>query len=194
MIGLAACASHSDEPTTTTDEPTASTEQAQGACTILCPVGEELGAGCKCHKVHGTPCGTSTCNKSQTCCSGQPFRTPTCIDGTICPISQRKMKKDISYLSKEDAQRLNDELLGFRLATYRYKTEESGEQPHLGFIIDDVAPSPAVMSSGERVDMYGYSTMTVAAVQVQARELAELRKEVEELRKETAELRAKSKH
>ena len=51
-----------------------------------------------------------------------------------------------------------------------------------GFIIDDVVPSPAVQQSGERVDMYGYQTMAVAALQVQARELAALRREVEELK------------
>ena len=57
-----------------------------------------------------------------------PFPEPTCINGTICPISQRKHKKDISYLTDDDRQRLNDELLGFRLATYRYKSESASER------------------------------------------------------------------
>ena len=130
----------------------------------------------------GEVCGTTTCKPGQTCCSGIPLPTPTCFDSNACPVSQRKHKKDITYLSEADRQRLNDELLGFPLATYRYKSESESERAHLGFIIDDVAPSPAVLQSGERVDMYGYQTMAVAALQVQARELAALRREVEELK------------
>ncbi|MDB4934910.1 MAG: putative secreted protein [Labilithrix sp.] len=131
----------------------------------------------------GVTCGTTTCNAGQTCCSGQPFPSPTCVDGSACPISQRKHKKQITYLSEPDRERLSDELLRFPLATYRYKSESENDREHLGFIIDDVAPSPAVQQSGERVDMYGYQTMTVAAVQVQARELAALKREVEELKR-----------
>jgi hypothetical protein len=127
-------------------------------------------------------CGANICKKGQTCCSGMPFPEPTCIDGMMCPISQRQHKKDISYLSETDRQRLNDELLGFRLATYRYKSETGADREHLGFIIDDVAPSPAVLQSGERVDMYGYQTMTVAALQTQATEMAKLRRELDELK------------
>jgi hypothetical protein len=129
-------------------------------------------------------CGDVTCALDQTCCSGMPFTVPTCVTGSVCPISQRKFKKDIHYLSDADRARLNDELLAFRLATYRYKTEASAEREHLGFIIDDIAPSPAVVPSGERVDMYGYQTMAVAALQVQAREIAELRGELQALRRE----------
>ena len=81
-----------------------------------------------------------------------------------------------------DRQRLSDELLGFPLATYRYKSESETDREHLGFIIDDIAPSPAVQPSGERVDMYGYQTMAVATLQIQARELAALRREVEDLK------------
>ena len=127
-------------------------------------------------------CGANTCTKGQTCCDGMPFQKPTCVDGMQCPISQRQHKKNISYLSEMDRQRLNDELMGFRLATYRYKSESSSEREHLGFIIDDVAPSPAVLESGERVDMYGYQTMAVAALQTQATEMAKLRREVEVLK------------
>ena len=134
-------------------------------------------------------CGKSACTKGQTCCSGVPFPEPTCIDGTMCPISQRKHKKDVSYLSESDKQGLSDQLLGIPLATYRYKSEGEEERAHLGFIIDDIAPSPAVMASGERVDMYGYATMSVAALQVQARELAELRRQVDDLKREVGKTR-----
>jgi hypothetical protein len=127
-------------------------------------------------------CGTSVCKKGQTCCEGMPFPQPTCIDGMQCPISQRQHKKDIAYLSETDRQRLNDELMSFRLATYRYKSEGAADREHLGFIIDDVAPSAAVLQSGERVDMYGYQTMAVAALQTQAIEMAKVRRELDELR------------
>ena len=71
--------------------------------------------------------------------------------------------------------------MSFRLATYRYKSESAQDRGHLGFIIDDVAPSAAVMASGERVDMYGYQTMAVAALQVQARQIAQLQRRIEQL-------------
>ena len=134
-------------------------------------------------------CGANICKKGQTCCSGVPFPQPTCIDGMQCPISQRQHKKDISYLSQTDRQQLNDELMSFRLATYRYKSETKEDREHLGFIIDDVAPSPAVLQSGERVDMYGYQTMAVAALQTQAIEMTKMRRELDELKASCAKKR-----
>ncbi len=131
----------------------------------------------------GVACGASTCAPSETCCSGMPYPSPTCTSGP-CAVSRRAYKKDISYLADEDRQRLTDELYSFRLATYRYKGEASSNPTHLGFMIDDVAPSPAVtQKTGDSVDLYGYTTMTVAALQTQAREIAELRREVDELKK-----------
>jgi len=130
----------------------------------------------------GEVCGTTTCKPGATCCSGAPLPSPKCFDNGLCPVSQRKHKKDVTYLSEADRQRMSDELLRFPLATYRYKSESQVDREHLGFIIDDVAPSPAVQQSGERVDMYGYQTMAVATLQVQARELAALRREVGELK------------
>jgi hypothetical protein len=134
----------------------------------------------------GEACGTHVCTANQTCCGPMPLPDYTCLEGanSPCPISQRKMKKDIAYLSEDDKQRMSNELMSFPLATYRYKVEGPEQKPHLGFIIDDVAPSPAVLQSGERVDLYGYSTMTVAALQVQAKEIAELKKQMEDLKKE----------
>ena len=131
-------------------------------------------------------CGKNVCSKGQTCCEGMPLPQPTCINGTMCPISQRKHKKDISYLSQEESQRLSDELMSFRIATYHYKSESETDRKQLGFIIDDVAPSSAVMASGERVDMYGYQTMAVAALQAQARDLADMKRQVEELKRTCA--------
>ncbi len=191
-------------PTTTTPMPPPRVDcSAKGACpgpapassSQLCWDGSTAGPTCAdsggtCGwKIKTCPpvppeleCGANVCKKGQTCCSGVPFPTPTCVDGMQCPISQRQHKKDIAYLSETDRQRLNDELMSFRLATYRYKSEAPSEREHLGFIIDDVAPSAAVLQSGERVDMYGYQTMAVAALQTQATEMAKLRRELDELK------------
>jgi hypothetical protein len=136
-----------------------------------------------------TTCGTKTCSPTQTCCEGIPLPEPTCVEGDVCPVSRREYKKDIRYLSEEDRERLRSELLRIPLATYRYKTEGAADREHLGFIIDDIAPSAAVTANGERVDMYGYQTMAVATLQAQERELAELRREVAAVRRDLARVR-----
>jgi polyhydroxyalkanoate synthesis regulator phasin len=46
------------------------------------------------------------------------------------------------------------------------------------------------MGSGQRVDLYGYTSMTVAAVQVQAREIEVLRAEIDALRRQVDRLAA----
>lgn len=54
---------------------------------------------------------------------------------------------------------------------------------HLGFIVEDDPRSPAVEGSFDRVDMYGYVSMVVATMQVQEKEIAELRGELDESRR-----------
>jgi hypothetical protein len=116
----------------------------------------------KCETTFGIACGTTTCAPDQQCCEGVPFTTPTCVTGPSCPISQRQYKTDIRYLPEAEIKRLNEELMSFRLATYRYKTETPDAKSHLGFMIDDVAPSAAVHGDGQHVDLYGYATAIVA--------------------------------
>jgi uncharacterized small protein (DUF1192 family) len=65
------------------------------------------------------------------------------------------------------------------LASYRYKQAEDAG-PQLGFIIEDIEPSVAV--SGDHVNMYGYLSMAVAAIQVQQEQIASLQRELERLR------------
>ena len=78
--------------------------------------------------------------------------------------------------------------MSVRLATYRYKPGVTGEDAqHLGFIIEDMPQgSPAVLASRDRVDLYGYVSMAVAALKVQERELDALKKRVERLEVERA--------
>jgi hypothetical protein len=99
----------------------------------------------------------------------------------MCPISRAVYKKDIRYLRPEDERRMRDELLAFSLAEYQYLHEDD-DAPHLGFIIDDVEPSRAA-PGGESVDLYAYTTMAVAALKEQQREIDALRKEVERLKR-----------
>jgi hypothetical protein len=61
---------------------------------------------------------------------------------------------------------------------------------HLGFIIEDMPEgSAAVLPSRDRVDLYGYTSMTVASLQHQQREIDELKTELAKLRRENAALK-----
>ena len=102
----------------------------------------------------------------------------------LCPISERKAKRDIAYLTPADIQRVHNELMQLPLATYAYRSEASSARSHLGFIIDDVGESPAVGQDGTTVDLDGYASMAVAALQAQGKEIDQLKKEVDSLRNE----------
>jgi hypothetical protein len=82
-----------------------------------------------------------------------------------------------------------DEVRRMRLTTYRYRSEPPGTRAHLGFIIDDVGSSPAVAADGGHVDLYGYTSMAVGAIQAQQRRIDALEREVTALRAELARLR-----
>ena len=97
-----------------------------------------------------------------------------------CPVSRMRYKKDIRYLSQEELRATARDLLALPLADFRYR--EGDGRKHLGFMIDGHESLACV--DGDRVDLYGYASMAVAAVQVQAAEIAELRAELATLRKE----------
>jgi hypothetical protein len=104
--------------------------------------------------------------------------SPEDLEERITPAkwySLLRLKKSVHYLTAQDAQEVHDALLGFRLATWEYK-EGLPEGRRLGFIIDDVGTSPAVEAGGATVDLYGFASMAVAALQVQARQIDELRR------------------
>jgi hypothetical protein len=119
------------------------------------------------------------CPMGQNCCGVGPSPNYYCSAGP-CPISLRRYKADIRYLEPADVARLGAEILAYPLTTFRYQGDP-GFTPHLGFIIDDVAPSPAVAPDGQTVDLYGYATMAVAALQAQQRQLAALEARVRAL-------------
>lgn len=127
------------------------------------------------------PAGLGTCKWKLT----RTDATDPGVD-TACPSSmpsRRAVKKNIHYLSAEEARQLHDALVAFPLASWQYTQPGASPATHLGFIIDDVEPSPSIAESGNTVDVYGYASMAVAAVQTQAREIAELKRTVAELQR-----------
>ena len=125
------------------------------------------------------------CDALVICATEDPLASPS-----GCPRSLAKFKKDIQYLTdsqKADATRWLKET---RLATWRYNWEDDAAPGHLGFIIDDQPNSAAVRPDGETVDLYGYTSLAVAALQAQQVELDVLRAEMVQMRVEMAEMRA----
>lgn len=103
------------------------------------------------------------CNTELVCAGSDPK-----LQEGGCPISLAAAKADIRYLDAGQRQALHQELLQLRLAEYRYRTEAPGAARHLGFLIDEQpAGSYAVLPRGDRVDLYGYTSMAVAALQTQ---------------------------
>jgi hypothetical protein len=119
------------------------------------------------------------CNRRLVCATSDPVEAPG-----GCPISSARFKRDIEYLTEAELRQLYAEVRRFRLASYRYRSAAPADRPHLGFIIEDVGTSAAVDPARERVDLYGYASMAVAAVQVQARQIESLEAEVSALRRE----------
>jgi len=110
-----------------------------------------------------------------TCCGGP--------DNFGCPISRREFKRDIERLDQQGLARIYDELRKIQLSTYHYKTDATGTPRHLGFIIDDTRTPYPINADGMSVDLYGYMSMSVAAIQMQSREIDALRAEVAALRR-----------
>lgn len=138
-------------------------------------------------QMEGDPCSTAgesceiagnDCNINLVCADTDPKGDPN-----TCPRSQAKVKHEIDYLTDSERERIREEVITMPLATWKYNWEGQGEKEHLGFIIEDQPPSSAaVRPNGERVDLYGYTSMAVAAIQAQERELSDLRREVQALR------------
>lgn len=96
-----------------------------------------------------------------------------------CPISREKYKEDIHYLASEDLDRYHDQLMSLPLATYRYR--EGGSRQRLGFMIDGHESLVCVEAERDMIDVYGYTSMAVAALKVQGRQIEELKATVESL-------------
>ncbi len=134
--------------------------------------------------------GTACAKEGDSCALSPPVEcgqaTLACKNGVWnvvdfgCPVSSAKAKKEISYVDEGGGEQLRQELMSVHLATYRYKAGDDAR--HLGFIIEDMPPgSAAVLPSREHVDLYGYVSMAVAAIQVQQKEIDALKREVARL-------------
>jgi hypothetical protein len=113
--------------------------------------------------------GVLSCGETLICAQAAPRN---------CPISRAAFKQDIRYLDDAQRERIHDQITQLRLASYRYKA--APDVPQLGFMIDDVEPSPA--ASGDHVNMYAYLSMAVAAIQVQDERIKGLERQIEALR------------
>lgn len=139
---------------------------------------------CSGAQVAGQACGTAgaecdlhnDCQQHLKCTDKDPKLNPG-----GCPISRRSKKTDIRYLDANDAVQLQTELLATKLATYKYRDAGPQAPQQLGFIIDDQPDSPAVDARRDMVDLYGYLSMSVAALQVQQRQLTEQARRIEQL-------------
>jgi hypothetical protein len=166
------------------------------ACETPCPTGtvclrvsgpQPYDLGCTnipaaCNGVASCACMTDCfCNTGVDKCVAQTDGSLMCNNGTI---SRRAFKTDIEYVSPSEREDLARETLSIPLATYRYKTEAESHKRHLGFIIDDQpVTSPAVAGDSMHVDQYGYTSMLLATVQEQQKQLDALRKEVDALKR-----------
>lgn len=102
------------------------------------------------------------CNARLICATEDPTAQPG-----GCPVSRRKFKHDIHYLTDGERAQVAADVSQMKIATWSYNWETKGSSPHLGFIIDDAPESYAVTADGNHVDLYGYTSMTLAAVQAQ---------------------------
>jgi hypothetical protein len=141
----------------------------------------------------GQPCETegetcdfmSDCNAQLICAT----EDPTMQEGG-CPISRAKFKQNITYADPAALAGYYRDLLELRLATYQYRERKDGRQS-LGVILEDGEGEIWADPANDRVDLYGYSSLAIAGVQVQAAELAELRTQMEAMQRELAELRTR---
>ena len=140
------------------------------ACTT-----EREGASCAVANAECDP--NDNANRYLLCTATDPKQAPG-----GCPISRAKYKKDIHFLAEEDLEPYRDQLLSLPLATWRYRDSKAGSRLHLGFMIDGHESLVCVEPERDQVDLYGYTSMAVAALKVQARQIEELQKEVAALR------------
>jgi len=117
----------------------------------------------------------SACNALLICASSDPkMRTGG------CPISRRRFKDDVHYLTPAELAGYRDELLSLKLATWRYKHDPTKQR--LGILIDDNEESVAVDAQRDVMDLYGYTSMAVATIQLQAKRIEALEREVAALK------------
>ena len=145
------------------------------ACPAAIP---NLGTACA---MEGQMC-TYSCetNMARTCIGG--VWTESSSPGG-CPVSTRRAKRDIEYLSRSEVDSLAHHVEHLPLATYEYIDPALRGRRRLGFIIEDAPSSFAVDPERSQVDLYGYASLLLATTQSQARRIDALEREVRALRR-----------
>jgi len=150
---------------------TADTEPFDSASIDNC-TSEKVGDACS---EEGARCdGVATCGATLICATSDPQ-----AGAGGCPRSRARYKEEIHYLDGQALARYHEQVVRMPLASYRYKQSAEGSD-QLGFIIEDIEPSAAV--SGDRVNLYGYLSMAVAAIKVQQQQIDTLERELAELK------------
>jgi len=157
----------------------------------LCVVGPTGGGGTLafCATVPPECDGTFTCD-CMGCLCGLDFLGGPCLTvndvGMSCrgTTSRREKKREIRYVDDEEREVMAKQALAIPLASYAYKTDPPDARRRLGFLIDD-QPDPSFAVDGDRthVDLYGYTSMLLATVQQQQKEIAALERRVDALEK-----------
>lgn len=141
--------------------------------------GEAVGALCG---TAGARCDPKDGCNAQLLCSDRDPRQ----QAGGCPISRGRFKDDVRYLSDAQRQELHQQVQRLRLATYRYRDAGPQAPQRLGFLIDDAergaGGAAAVDAARDMIDLYGYTSMAMAALQVQAQQIAALQAEVARLK------------
>lgn len=124
------------------------------------PLCDDEAEGAQCSRLGATCDPENDCNALLQCAAEDPK------DQTGgCPISRRRHKTAVQYLDEGARKTAAEQVWSTRLAEWRYTWDAPDRRPHLGFLIDDQETSPAVAADGEHVDLYGYTSLTVAALQ-----------------------------
>jgi hypothetical protein len=195
---------------TVTDESCTIADNGDGTATISCDDGTWVTVGPECVSTESPEvscndavdndcdgdvdaldldcCVASVQNESLNCGDGLDNDCDGAVDGddSDCwSVSRAKYKEHIHYIDAAERVRLAEKLLAVPLATYRYKGDS---RTNLGFIIEDIEPSVAVFAERDSVDLYGYTSMTVATLQTQAAQIEALQAELALLRAEMKKL------
>ncbi|HET6281503.1 MAG TPA: hypothetical protein VFH73_11060 [Polyangia bacterium] len=139
--------------------------------------------------------GGACLRESATCEYGCGYTIRKCERGiwvpageSPCPISTRKAKQNIQYLSPAEIHAVADDILKVKLALYEYRDRPFAGRKHLGFIIEDSPGIAAVDRDHDMVDLYGYTSMLLAATQQQAQEIDQLKLQLRTLQRDVANL------
>lgn len=103
------------------------------------------------------------------------------IRGTLTQGSSRKLKKEISYLSKEDCVKILKKLNNTKVITYRLKDEDSDAKTHMGVIAEE-APEEMVSKDKKSIVISDCLGFLMAAVKAQQEEISILKEEINRLK------------